>query len=172
MYLNMKTDCYVGKTRRTDKSMCFLYTFWFCIRRLCLVLCFFITWNNGSMIQTIFGLLCMQTCYLWYVAGYKPHIEIWFNSLEFVNEVLMVFIIYTLFGFLVSDIPSLLTLRQQWRLGYVTIGLIIIIFIINFIGMIYSTFNRINYFIHLRTILLTDLGGHISLPKTAKYGLI
>ena len=46
MYLTNKTDCYVGKQLQRNRSLSFLYTVWFCLRRLAFVLCFFFAYNT------------------------------------------------------------------------------------------------------------------------------
>ena len=62
-----------------------------------------------------------------------PHIEQKYNILEVINEIVTTTIIYTLKGFLST---TFLDSSTQWRLGYVTIVLISIVFFLNFSMMI------------------------------------
>lgn len=48
-------------------------------------------------------------CYIWYIAETKPHIEDMFNGLEMFNEILFAFTVYTFMGYIVTNVPSLLT---------------------------------------------------------------
>ena len=66
-----------------------------------------------------------------------------FNILELINESLYIVIIYTLIGYLGASGPFFLNVGQQWLLGYVTVTLIVIIYIINFVYMIIVTINRL-----------------------------
>ena len=143
MYLTNRTDGYLGDGLRTNKAKCFLYHVWFCIRRLSFVLCFFITRYNTTQLECLYGILLIQSVYLVYIAENFPHIENVFNILELVNESLYIMTIYTLTGFVGSSGPLVLNLGQQWLLGYITVTLIVIIYVINFVYMIVVTINRI-----------------------------
>ena len=63
-----------------------------------------------------------------------PHVERKFNFLELINEIVTTLIIYTLLGFFKT---SMLDSNLQWKLGYITIFLISIVFFLNFASMIY-----------------------------------
>ena len=67
MYLTNKTDCYLGKQLYINREMCFLYTVWFCLRRLAFVMLFFFTHFFTSQYQCLTGILLIQTTYLAYI---------------------------------------------------------------------------------------------------------
>ena len=62
-----------------------------------------------------------------------PHIDLGFNILEVVNEVVTTLLIYTLLGFMTN---SPLATNVQWELGYMSIILIAIVFCLNFLSMV------------------------------------
>ena len=82
----------------------------------------------------------MQTAYIVYIFEVMPHIERKFNFLELINEIVTTLIIYTLMGFFKT---SMLDSNLQWKLGYVTIFLISIVFFLNFASMIYILISAI-----------------------------
>ena len=124
--------------------MSFLYTVWFCLRRLAFVLLFFVTHNGYiSQHQCLVGLLFVQTIYFAYITEFRPHIEHVFNNIELFNELLLVLIIYSMTGFTVSDGPSLIDVNQLWSIGYFSIALIILVYVINFVFMIWVHFTKV-----------------------------
>ena len=84
MYLGNKTDSYLGDGMRTDRSMAFLYSVPFCIKRICFVLCF-VLYRNSSGTETLFGMLITVTIYAIYISHCQPHEEFYLNHLETFN---------------------------------------------------------------------------------------
>ena len=97
MYLGNKTDNYLIGIR-VDRKICYLYTLFFCFRRLALVLCFFYL-KEENYLECIYGLLGIQIVYIIYITNGKPHIDNYYNSLELFNEVLLLLFFYTMLSF-------------------------------------------------------------------------
>ena len=70
--------------------------------------------------------------------------------MELRNELLYVLIIYTMTGFVVSDGPGILNVNQLWILGYLTIALIIFVYVINFVFMMWVHINRVKTYLMKR----------------------
>ena len=70
--------------------------------------------------------------------------------MELRNELLYVLIIYTMTGFVVSDGPGILNVNQLWMLGYLTIALIIFVYVINFVFMMWVHINRVKTYLMKR----------------------
>lgn len=134
MYLECKTDNYLGDKFKLDKAKCFLYHVPFCVRRLCLVLCFFLLLNK-SFLHCFYGILVIYTCYIIYIIHVGPHIANFYNGLELFNEACIMLIVYSLTFFIATDTTPFLDVNLQWKLGYVTIGLVISVYAINFVIM-------------------------------------
>jgi hypothetical protein len=98
MYLENKTDGYLGKAFMADRSKCFLYTVSFSVRRLCMVLCFFM-FMNSDQLWPIYGTLAISSFYFFYIFFSMPHIDYYNNILEMVNELLFIILAYTFFGY-------------------------------------------------------------------------
>ena len=107
MYLDMKTDLYLGKVLKTDRSEAFVYSTYFCLRRLILVLCFF-CFHNSNMMNILFGTLAITTVYVVYIIHIFPHTETYFNYLEVFNECAFMIFTYSFFGYSQSEIGPLL----------------------------------------------------------------
>ena len=65
IYLGNKTDTYLGGLK-LNKSLCFCYATFFCLRRIVLVFCFFYLKEDDYM-QCIYGLIAIQVCYVSYL---------------------------------------------------------------------------------------------------------
>ena len=97
MYLDNKTNKYLGEEFVKDRKLCYLYHVPFCVRRLCLVLSFFFFREDQTL--TLYAILVIQTAYYTYLIESMPHIEDYFNTLEIINEVSLILIVYIFFGF-------------------------------------------------------------------------
>ena len=97
MYLGNRTDTYLEGVKK-DRRVCYLYAFFFCIRRLALVFCVFYLKEENYQ-QCIYGLIGIQMAYIIYMSNGKPHIDDFFNSLELFNEVFLLMLFYTMLGF-------------------------------------------------------------------------
>ena len=76
-----------------------------------------------------------------------PHLENYYNKLELFNESLIALIVYSLIGFVSTGITPLLVLEVQWVLGYVSMMLIAIVYMVNFGVMVRKIADRINWVI-------------------------
>ena len=101
--------------------------------------------------QLLYILLIIQTAYIIYILEAMPHIDLGFNILEVVNEIVTTFLIYTLLGFMIN---SPLDTNVQWELGYVSIVLIAIVFFLNFLSMV--------------TIMIMSITNHCKKRKAKK----
>ena len=144
MYLTNKSDRYVNEYFFRNHAMSFLYTVWFCLRRLAFVMCFFITYNDAfNHYQCLLGLLLIQTFYLAYIYEYSPHLEPIFNYLERFNELMIVFILYAMIGIISSCGFGILSFITQWTVGYFTTLLIVIVIVVNFVFMLCENFTKL-----------------------------
>ena len=141
-----KTDDYLEGYLQTDRSKAFLYHVPFCLRRLALVLCFF-TYKNSTHLEALYGTIGISTVYIIYFTNSKPHIDDYFNLLELFNEIAFILIAYTFIGFVSSEIEPILNAEAQWQLGYVSIGLIGVVYAVNFCMMILVTIKKIQWMI-------------------------
>ena len=107
MYLDNRTDDYLGGGINTDRSIAFVYNSFFCLRRFFMVICFFIFKDETGM-ETIFSTLAITTAYVVYITHSSPHCDSYFNYLEIFNECMFVAITYTFFGYASSEIEPLL----------------------------------------------------------------
>ena len=140
MYLNIKTDNYLKPRFQSNKASCFLYNVIFCVRRLAFVMSLFLLKNMYSC-SIFFGFLFNTSLYVLYILETMPHIESYFNLLELFNEIFLLMIIYTLFGYTEG---SNLTYESQWDFAYITITMLSIVFSINIVVMVYTTFKKLN----------------------------
>ena len=83
--------------------------------------------------QLLYILLIIQSAYIIYILETMPHVDLGFNVLEVVNEIVTTLLVYTLLGFMTN---SPLDTTIQWSLGYISILFIAIVFTLNFISMI------------------------------------
>ena len=132
MYQGIRTDGYL-KMSLGNRTICFLYSVFFVLRRATIVIALVMMFKTKQE-QLLYILLAVQTVYIVYIFENMPHVQRKFNILELINEVVTTLIIYTLMGFLKS---SQLNTNQQWKLGYITIVLISVVFLLNFVSMIY-----------------------------------
>ena len=85
----------------------------------------------------------IQTFYLAYIYEYSPHLEPIFNLLERFNELMIVFILYTMIVFIFPNGPGIPSFITLWAVGYFTILLIVIVYVINFIFMLWVHFTKV-----------------------------
>ena len=146
LYLGNKTNNYL-ENLRTDRKICYLYTFFFCIRRLALVLSIY--WmKEERYMQCIYALIAIQSCYILYMAMAKPHIEDHFNYLELFNETFVLLILYTMISFNPSTIIPLVDSYHQWIIGFVVMGLIGAVFFVNLSMMMRESVKNLKKGIH------------------------
>ena len=74
-----------------------------------------------------------------------PHIDSFFNVMELFNEIIFVAITYTFIGFHQTEIEPVLDSSKQWSLGYITIGLIVLAYVVNFGMMVFAMVNKIRW---------------------------
>ena len=144
MYLDNKTDLYLGKELKADRSEAFVYSAYFCLRRLCLVLCFF-CFHNSNMMNILFGTLAITTVYVVYIIHIFPHTENYFNYLEVFNECAFMMFTYSFFGYSQSEIGPLLDPELQYKLGNISLYTVGIVYWLNFIVMLFATFFKIRW---------------------------
>ena len=107
----------------------------FCLRRFTLVL-FFVMFSE-QVIVLIFAILVLSTLTVSYVINSYPHVDPLHNDLEIFNEMLIIMLTYSMFGFIEE---SLLTRSQQWVLGLYASALIISILAVNFFVILRQAF--------------------------------
>ena len=56
---------------------------------------------------------------------------------------MIVFILYTMIGFIFSNGPGILSFVTLWAVGYFTILLIVIVYVINFFFMLWVHFTKV-----------------------------
>ena len=91
--------------------------------------------QNRDSTNALYAFLLIQTAYITYILNTFPHVDEWFNSLEIVNEVIIILIIYTMKGYTTT---SILKGNVQWMVGYITVALILATFLLN-VAMMLST---------------------------------
>ena len=69
----------------------------------------------------------------------KPHIEEHFNYLELFNEIFVLLILYTMISFNPSTINPLVDSYHQWIIGFVVMGLIGAVALVNLYMMMKET---------------------------------
>ena len=148
MYLGIKTDNHLGNGLTVKKTECLLYNVVFCLRRLALVVCY-LYFKDGLAGSVLYAILAIQTIYIVYIVYSKPHVDSYFNILEVFNETSVILIVYSLQGFISS---SLIEPALQWSLGYLTIGLISTVCLVNLILMIVITPKKIIRFLKKRKL--------------------
>ena len=94
---------------RPDSFRALCYNAIFCMRRFDIVLMnsFFtkgsplngLNFDRTHYLEKIFCFLIIQTGYILYIHEVKPHSDKIFNTLEYVNEYLMVALTYTMLNF-------------------------------------------------------------------------
>ena len=122
--------------------MSYLYTFFFCLRRIALVFLLF-SFKEDNYQQCVYGLIAIQTAYLFYISIEKPHIDGFYNSLEFFNEMFLLFFFYAMLSFQASSGAPLVRPEHQFIIGYIAIGIIGVIFIVNFLFMVREIVKKI-----------------------------
>ena len=128
---------------RTKRQSTFLYHTVFCVRRLFLVLSFFIYYISKNP-KVIWCFLAIQSLYLLYIISNTPHNEDYFNNLEIFNEICIILLLYMSFGFWRNPDANFTWLdsKTNWNCGYLAINIISVIFVLNFGTMIYMTVKK------------------------------
>ena len=90
--------------------------------------------------ELLYCLIFIQTWYILYILFSMPHIDQLFNYLEILNEIFVVVILYCLVGFTAT---SVLGSHAQWMVGYIAIGLIMIIFVLNMSMLVYTVASKV-----------------------------
>ena len=127
-----------GLTRDRSWSYCFIAVF--SARRLAIVFCIFFL-KEENYLPCILGLIATQLVYLLYLVSTRPHIDENYNYLELFNETSVLMLFYGLQGFSTSSLGPLVEPINQWTFGYVSIGVICLIYVVNFalmLGVIYK----------------------------------
>ena len=99
--------------------------------------------------SVLYAILAIQTIYVTYIVYSKPHVDSFFNILEVFNETSVMVVVYSLQGFVSS---SLIEPALQWSLGYLTIGLISTVCLVNLTLMIIITPKKIIRFLKKRKL--------------------
>ena len=132
---------YLGNKTKNLSTSC--YHSVFCVRRLFLVLIYaaFRTRDVGHVVM-ICSFLVVQSVYVLYTSCFLPHIENVFNYLELASEIGLILLAYTGLVYAIS----LETQTAQWTLGYVSIGITILIVLVNVSAMILFAVRKIKLY--------------------------
>ena len=72
-----------------------------------------------------------------------PHIENSYNYLEIYNEISVLLFYYNMLGFQTSSIGPLVAPEFQWILGFLTMGFVGLIYLVNFLLMLKEIYRKI-----------------------------
>ena len=89
--------------------------------------------KNSS--NLLYAYLYIESLLFIYLILQMPHIENEFNVLEIVTSILMMLVLYSMFGFLTT---SVLDSNTQWKLGYGSCTLILLIVVLNTAILVYG----------------------------------
>ncbi len=97
------------------------------------------------MVIIPYGTMAISTCYIIYIANSRPHIEDYFNTLEVINESCIILLLYMSLGFWRNPDSefSWFDSTTNWNTGYLAIGIIVLIFVLNFGTMLYITVRKV-----------------------------
>ena len=122
--------------------MSYCYCAVFSTRRLTLVFCIFFL-KEENFVGCILGLITIQMLYLFYMIDTRPHIDDFYNSLEFFNEAFILLLFYSMLGFSTSALGPLVDPDRQWSIGFVSIAFVCAIYIANFSLMLREVLKKI-----------------------------
>ena len=120
----------------TKKFTALMYTSLFCIRRLLLV-CILLSLQlilNTSGFWLIIAYNGLQSLYFWYMTSVRPHEETIHNKLEYINELCVISMQYSMIHFISG---SGIDPKIQWNIGIAAMVLIGTVFLVNIIVLIY-----------------------------------
>lgn len=120
----------------TDNVYSVLSTAAFCLRRFFLVITLLLFKEKPYAL--LLSISMLFTMYLLYLIIAQPHEEQFFNKIDCVNEILLIGVVYTMIIFVNAD---LIDYMLFWQSGYGCIGVIFLIYIINFLYM-FCTFSK------------------------------
>ena len=92
--------------------------------------------------QCIYAAIGIQICYVCYILESKPHIDQSYNSLEIFNEICMLLFFYALLSFQTSSIAPIVPPEYQWIIGFLTMGLVCMIYAVNFFLMLKEIYKK------------------------------
>jgi len=127
----------------TDERASRLYSVVFCIRRLTLVT-LMLTLPKYPYFK-IQGFFMVQTFYYMYIGWVRPHILKAFNRLEIINEFLLI-----IFGYTMFLSTSYVDIETSYNMGWVTIGIIVLILVINFGYLFHVMYTGIKFYLNVR----------------------
>ena len=133
---------------KAKKPGALLYTFFFCTRRMLLVLSLLMLQGEG--IWLILSFNALQSLYLWYVIYQTPHEGHIHNKLEYFNELCLVAMQYAMVFFI--PLGGLTDPEFQWSVGNYSVALLGIIFAVNILTLIYITVRKIKFWLRVKRV--------------------